>query len=157
LDVQRWLATLWIAAGGAIGTVGRYWVGLWMARWSHDLPWGTIAINVTGSFAIAFFGTLTTAAGRHPVSDAGRLFFMVGICGGYTTFSSFSLQTLDLLRGGAPGRALLNIGLSIVLGMLSVSAGYLAAERLNHGAASMPHDAERQRAEGPGAETRGEA
>ncbi|PYD50190.1 camphor resistance protein CrcB [Komagataeibacter saccharivorans] len=131
MDFDRLSATLWIAAGGALGTVGRYWVGIWMARWSQSLPWGTIAINVTGSFAIAFFATLTTAAGRYPVSDVGRLFFMVGICGGYTTFSSFTLQTLDLLRGGAPGRALLNIGISVVLGMLAVSAGYLVAERLN--------------------------
>ena len=131
MDFDRLPATLWIAAGGALGTVGRYWVGIWMARWSQSLPWGTIAINVTGSFAIAFFATLTTVAGRYPVSDVGRLFFMVGICGGYTTFSSFTLQTLDLLRGGAPGRALLNIGISVVLGMLAVSAGYLVAERLN--------------------------
>ncbi|GAB6968635.1 fluoride efflux transporter CrcB [Komagataeibacter kakiaceti JCM 25156] len=133
MDLDRLRVTLWIAAGGALGTVGRYWVGIWMARWSQSLPWGTIAINVTGSFAIAFFGTLTTSAGRYPVSDLGRLFFMVGICGGYTTFSSFTLQTLDLLRGGAPGRALLNIGLSIMLGMLSVSAGYMMAARLNQG------------------------
>ena len=134
MDLERLRVTLWIALGGALGTVGRYWVGIWMARWSQNLPWGTIAINMTGSFAIAFFGTLTTAAGRFPVSDLGRLFFMVGICGGYTTFSSFTLQPLDPLRGGAPGRAMLNVGLSVVLGMLSVAAGYMVAARLNQGA-----------------------
>lgn len=123
--------SLLIGLAGAAGTLLRYWVGLATVRWSQVLPWGTIAINVSGSFAIAFFGTLTAASGRLPVSETGRLVFMVGLCGGYTTFSSFSLQTLDLLKNGAPGRALLNIGLSVALCMLSVSAGYVAAQAIN--------------------------
>ncbi|MCP1242949.1 fluoride efflux transporter CrcB [Acetobacter lambici] len=125
------LPSLLIGLAGAAGTLLRYWVGLATLRWSQVLPWGTIAINVSGSFAIAFFGTLTAAGGRLPVSETGRLVFMVGLCGGYTTFSSFSLQTLDLLKNGAPGRALLNIGLSVALCMLSVSAGYVAAQAIN--------------------------
>ncbi|WP_373318550.1 fluoride efflux transporter CrcB [Gluconacetobacter azotocaptans] len=132
MDPHKLLTTLAIGAGGALGTIARYWVGLATARWSQALPWGTILINTTGSFAIAFFGTLTIAAGRHPASDLTRLVFMVGLCGGYTTFSSFSLQTLDLLRGGAPGRAALNVGLSVVLCLISVYAGFLAADALNH-------------------------
>ncbi|MFS3137073.1 fluoride efflux transporter CrcB [Gluconacetobacter sacchari] len=122
--------TLGIALAGACGTLMRYWVGLATARISQSLPWGTILINISGSFAIAFFGTLTLDNGRFQVSDTARLMFMVGICGGYTTFSSFTLQTLDLLRGGAPGRALLNIVLSVTLGMAGVTAGYLAAQAL---------------------------
>ncbi|MCE0742886.1 fluoride efflux transporter CrcB [Acetobacter sicerae] len=125
------LPTILIALGGAAGTLLRYWVGLATARWSQSLPWGTILINVTGSFAIAFFAALTAGGGRLQVSDTARLVFMVGICGGYTTFSSFSLQTLDLLRNGAPERALLNIGLSVALCMISVSAGYFAGQALN--------------------------
>lgn len=123
--------SLLIGLAGAAGTLLRYWVGLATLRWGQMLPWGTILINVTGSFAIAFFGTLTAAGGRLPVSETGRLIFMVGLCGGYTTFSSFSLQTLDLLKNGAPGRAMLNIGLSVGLCMLSVTAGYLAAQAIN--------------------------
>lgn len=123
--------SLLIGLAGAAGTLLRYWVGLATLRWGQMLPWGTILINVTGSFAIAFFGTLTAAGSRLPVSETGRLVFMVGLCGGYTTFSSFSLQTLDLLKNGAPGRAMLNIGLSVGLCMLSVTAGYLAAQAIN--------------------------
>ena len=129
--------TLWIALGGALGTVARYWVGLWMAPYSQSLPWGTIVINIVGSFAITFFGALTVTSGRHPLPDTARLFFMVGICGGFTTFSSFSLQTLDLLRQGAPERALVNIAASVLLCLASATAGYMAAERLNGGVAQI--------------------
>ena len=125
------LPSLLIGLAGAAGTLLRYWIGLATARWSQVLPWGTIMINVTGSFAIAFFGTLTAASGRLPMSETGRLVFMVGLCGGYTTFSSFSLQTLDLLKNGAPARAMLNIGLSVTLCMASVTAGYMAAQAIN--------------------------
>ena len=90
--------TLWIALGGALGSVARYWIALWALPVSRHLPWGTIGINIAGSFLIGFFGTLTLEGGRHPAPEWARLFVMVGICGGFTTFSSFSLQTLDLLR-----------------------------------------------------------
>jgi CrcB protein len=135
-------ASLWIAFGGALGSVARYWIALWALPISRDLPWGTILINVIGSFAIAFFGTLTTESGRHPLPDTARLFFMVGVCGGFTTFSSFSLQTLDLMRGGAPARALANILLSVALCLGAVSLGYLFAAQLNSSAqqAAMPPD-----------------
>ena len=126
--------TLLIALGGALGSVARYWVGLWVLPISRDLPWGTILINVAGSFAISFFGTLTLGTGRYPVPETGRLFFMVGVCGGFTTFSSFSLQTLDLLRGGAGGRALVNVAASVLLCLGSVTLGSLAASHITGGA-----------------------
>jgi fluoride exporter len=126
--------TLLIALGGALGTIGRYWIGILALPISRELPWGTIIINIVGSFAIGFFGTLTLSNGRYPLPEAARLFFMVGVCGGFTTFSSFSLQTLDLLRGGALGRALLNIALSVVLCVGAVAAGYVVASHLNGGA-----------------------
>lgn len=126
------MPTLLIGLGGATGTLLRYWVGLATARWSHTLPWGTILINFTGSFAIALFAALTAAGGRMHVSDTARLVFMVGICGGYTTFSSFSLQTFDLLQNGHPGRACLNVGISLVLGMSAVFLGFMLAHVLDH-------------------------
>lgn len=126
--------TLWIALGGALGTVARYWVALWALPISRDLPWGTILINIGGSFAIGLFGTLTLAHGRHPVPETARLFFMVGVCGGFTTFSFFSLQTLDLLRAGAAGRALANVVFSFLLCLAAVALGHMAGAALNGGA-----------------------
>ncbi|GAU85899.1 fluoride efflux transporter CrcB [Bosea sp. BIWAKO-01] len=116
-----------IMIGGAIGTLARYLISVWALPISRDLPWGTILINVTGSFVIGLFGTLTLASGRFPVSDNVRLFVMVGLCGGYTTFSSFSLQTLDLMRSGAMLRATANIALSVLLCVGAVALGHLAA------------------------------
>ena len=133
--------TLWIALGGALGSVARYWVAVWALPVSRDLPWGTVGINVAGSFLIGFFSTLTLESGRHPAPEWARLFVMVGICGGFTTFSSFSLQTLDLLRAGAWGRALLNVGLSVMLCLASVAAGHYAAAALNGGAQQVAKDA----------------
>ncbi len=126
--------TLFIALGGAIGSVGRYWFGLWMLPLSRSLPLGTVLINIAGSFLIGFFGTLTLESGRYPVSEPARLFVMVGICGGFTTFSSFSLQTLDLMRSGAWNRALLNVGMSVLLCLAAVAAGHALASHLNGGA-----------------------
>ena len=133
--------TVAVAAGGALGSVGRFWVGIWLARFSLSLPIGTIVINVVGSFAISFFGTLTLAHGKFGVPEIARVFFMVGVCGGFTTFSSFSLQTLDLLRAGAMGRALANVGVSVALCLASVAAGHLLAAQLNGGAVQIVQNA----------------
>ena len=122
-----------VMLGGAAGTLARFALSLWALPWSEGLPWGTIGINVTGSFLIGFFGTLTAAHGRFPAPDTVRLFVMVGFCGGYTTFSSFSLQTLDLLRAGAAMRASVNVAASVLLCLGAVAAGHLIAERLNGG------------------------
>jgi fluoride exporter len=123
-----------IMVGGALGTLARYVVSVLALPISRQLPWGTILINITGSFVIGFFGTLTLAHGRYPVSENVRLFVMIGLCGGYTTFSSFSLQTLDLLRVGAPGRAALNIVASVALCVIAVAVGHLVAAHFNGGA-----------------------
>jgi CrcB protein len=125
------MAYLWVALGSALGGMARYGVGLAAARlWGLAFPWGTILINVAGSFVIAFFGTLTLPGGPLPANAALRVFVMVGICGGFTTFSSFSLQTLELARDGAWGAAFLNVALSVVLCLLAVAAGYLLAARI---------------------------
>jgi CrcB protein len=133
------LTYLYVALGGAIGSVGRAAISVGMARLTGPaFPWGTILINVLGSFLISFFGTLTLSDGRFPVAADWRAFVMVGICGGFTTFSSFSLQTLDLARDGRPAQALGNIGLSVLLCLVSVAAGHYAAEQLNEAQAGSP-------------------
>ncbi len=91
---------LLIMLGSAVGTLIRYLISVSTTASPHELPWSTIAINISGSFVIGFFGTLTLSNGRFPVSENLRLLLMVGICGGFTTFSSFSLQTFELLRNG---------------------------------------------------------
>ncbi len=123
-----------VMIGGAIGTLARYTISMLALPISRELPWGTIAINVTGSFVIGFFGTLTLAHGRFPVSENVRLFVMAGFCGGYTTFSAFSLQTLDLLRTGATLRAGVNIVASVTLCIGAVAVGHLIATHFNGGA-----------------------
>ena len=116
---------LWVALGGALGSVARYWMTNWVAMLTGPrFPWGTIIINIVGSFVIGLVAYLTTPIGRVPISFDVRAFVLVGICGGYTTFSSFSLQTLELARGGYWFQAGANIVLSVVLCLMAVWAGY---------------------------------
>jgi CrcB protein len=128
---MSFVTCLYVVIGGAIGTFARYAIATLALPISRDLPWGTIIINISGCALIGFFGTLTLAQGRYPVSENTRLFVMTGICGGYTTFSAFSLQTLDLMRAGAIGRAVINVAASVVLCVAAVSLGHLAAAQLN--------------------------
>jgi len=123
---------IWIMIGSALGGGARYWCsGFAASRIGETFPWGTLMVNVIGSFVIGFFATLTAPDGRFLVGTTARQFVMVGICGGYTTFSSFSLQTLNLARDGEWFRACANIGLSVVLCMLAVWLGLVAAAALN--------------------------
>jgi CrcB protein len=123
---------LWVAIGGAFGSVGRFWLsGLIANRFGGTFPWGTIIVNVTGCLVIGFFNTLTGTEGRWLVSPAARTFFMIGICGGYTTFSSFSLQTLNLANDGEWLYAGANILFSVVLCLLGVWIGHALAVYLN--------------------------
>ncbi len=122
----------WVGIGSALGGVARYWLALTVtALTGPGFPWGTILINIIGSFLIAFFGTLTAAGGSVTVPNDARAFVMVGICGGFTTFSSFSLQTLDLAREGRWLHALANIGLSVALCLAFVTFGHIAAVLMN--------------------------
>ncbi len=126
------LTYLYIALGGAIGSVSRAWLANAAVRaLGPNFPWGTILINILGSFIIGFFGALTTSDGRFTAHPDARAFVMIGICGGFTTFSSFSLQTLDLARDGKLGAAFANIALSVVLCLFAVTAGYMGAEAIN--------------------------
>jgi CrcB protein len=126
------LTYLWVAIGGALGSVGRYWLsGLVASRFGETFPWGTIIVNITGCFAIGLFGALTGTDGRWFLKPEWRTFFMIGICGGYTTFSSFSLQTLNLINDGEWLYAFGNVLLSVVLCLLGVWLGFLLANYLN--------------------------
>src|SRR5262249_61056208 len=91
----------WIAIGSALGGVARYWCSGVVARLiGETFPWGTLLVNISGSFVIGFFVALTGPDGRVFVSSTARQFVTIGVCGGYTTFSSFSLQTLQVLQDG---------------------------------------------------------
>jgi CrcB protein len=123
---------LWVAIGGAVGSVGRFWLsGLVANLFGSTFPWGPIIVNVTGCFVIGFFNTLTGTEGRWLVSPAARTFFMIGICGGYTTFSSFSLQTLNLVNDGEWLYAGANILFSVALCLAGVWLGHALAFYLN--------------------------
>jgi fluoride exporter len=126
------LSYMWIAVGSALGGMGRYWIsGTVAQQFGETFPWGTIIVNVTGSFIIGFFATLTGPDGRFLASTSARQFVMVGLCGGYTTFSSFSLQTLNQAREGDWLGAGANIGLSVLLCLIAVWLGHIAALALN--------------------------
>lgn len=122
----------WIAVGGALGSVARYGCSSVVAGWfGQGFPWGTLLVNVFGSFVIGLFATATGPDGRFFVPGDMRQFVMVGICGGYTTFSSFSLQTLTLVQDGQVARAGLNVVASVVLCLTSVWLGHVAAAAMN--------------------------
>ena len=123
---------LWVAVGSALGGVARYWCsGLAARLWGETFPWGTLIVNVVGSFIIGLFATVTGPDGRFLVPSNARVFVMVGFCGGYTTFSSFSLQTLALARDGEWLGVGANIVLSVALCLFAVWLGHIAATALN--------------------------
>ena len=126
------LSYFWVSAGGAIGSAARFWIsGLVASRYGQTFPFGTLAVNVTGSFIIGLFAALTDPEGRILASPSFREFFMIGICGGYTTFSSFSLQTLALAQDGEWFRAGANAIASFTLCLVAVWIGYFSVSLLN--------------------------
>ena len=128
------IAYLWVAIGGALGSVGRFWLsGLIASRFGETFPFGTLIVNVTGSFLIGIFAALAIPEGRlDPQSRTfATQFLMIGICGGYTTFSSFSLQTLNLLRDREWLYASGNVILSVILCMIAVWLGWLLGSIFN--------------------------
>ena len=124
---------LWIALGSALGGMGRYWLtGVISNSFGQTFPWGTLIVNVTGSLAIGFIFTATMGPGaRLAVNPTFTQFMTIGICGGYTTFSSFSLQTLNLARDGEWLYAGLNVALSIVFCLAAVWLGHTLGQLLN--------------------------
>jgi CrcB protein len=126
------MSYLWVAAGSALGGMARYWCsGLIAHRIGETFPWGTLTVNVAGSFAIGLFAALVEPEGRFFIGPAARQFIMIGIFGGFTTFSAFSVQTLTLMREGEVLRAGMNVALSVVLCLVAVWLGYLLASSAN--------------------------
>ncbi len=115
------MSYVWIAIGGAVGSVARHAVGVWsLAILGPGFPWGTVIVNVLGSFIIGAVASLST------LNDDLKLFLAVGLCGGFTTFSAFSLQTLSLIQAGNWGSAAFNIAGSVAFCLLAVWLGAFA-------------------------------
>ena len=126
------MTVLWVALGGALGSVARYALSGIAVRWlGAAFPYGTLFVNVMGSFAIGLLAALVAADGRPSLGADARAFLLVGVLGGFTTFSSFSLETLNLARSGALAPAMLNVAGSVVLCLAAVSFGFATAGWLN--------------------------
>ena len=126
------LTYLWIALGSALGGMARYACSSLIANWfGQGFPWGTLLVNVAGSFVIGFFATLTGPDGRIFADTLTRQFVMIGILGGYTTFSSFSLQTLNLVQDGEWWLAGANVALSVLACLVAVWLGFVLAASIN--------------------------
>jgi len=118
------ITILLVALGGAIGSIARYLLAYGAGRLlGSGFPWGTIVINILGSFIIGWFATLSAADGRAAQPEIIRAFVMAGVCGGFTTFSAFSLQSFELLRGGEPISAIANITGSVALCLVATFFG----------------------------------
>jgi CrcB protein len=112
---------LLVALGGAIGSAARYLVGAFVAnRFGPDFPWGTFIVNVSGSFLI---GVILSLVGGGQLPAGARLFLAVGVMGGYTTFSTYSNETLQLVQGGEVGAAMFNALGQVVAGFIGVYLG----------------------------------
>ena len=124
---------LWVGIGSACGGMARFWVsGIVAERVGQRFPWGTIIINITGSLIIGILYALTLPDGRLNTSRIIVLqLLMVGVCGGYTTFSSFSLQTLTLARDGQWLWAGGNVLISVVACLIAVWLGFVLGQILN--------------------------
>ena len=123
---------IWVAIGSALGGVARYWCSGIVAHYvGETFPWGTLIVNVVGSFLIGLIATVSGTDGRFIIPAEARQFMMVGILGGFTTFSSFSLQTLTLVRDGEWLLAGANIVGSVVLCLIMVWVGHMLAVMVN--------------------------
>ena len=126
--VNEAMIYFWIGLGSALGGMARYWCsGLVIRLFGETFPWGTLIVNVTGSLAIGFLATWLSTDSRFLIFSEPRSFLMIGFLGGYTTFSSFSLQTLYLARDGEWLLALANIFFSVTLCLIAVFLGHTTA------------------------------
>jgi CrcB protein len=136
--IRRWAipetAQLYLAvcAGAVVGSVARALASMAALAWiGPGFPWGTLFVNVIGSFVIGFYATLTEPGGRVFAGTHQRQFVMTGICGGFTTFSMFSLETFTFIQGGNWRIAGLNVAVSVATWLAAVWLGHMLASRLN--------------------------
>ena len=123
---------IWVAAGSGLGGVARYACAGAMARlMGETFPWGTLTVNVVGCAIIGILAALTGPEGRLLAPPSVRQFLMPGFCGGFTTFSTFSLETLNLSRDGEWMKVAVNVTASLLLCLASVWAGYAAGAAMN--------------------------
>jgi CrcB protein len=122
------LTYLWVGIGGALGSVARFWLTAVMVSLTGPrFPWGTLLINVLGSFVIGLVAGLTLIPERVAWHPDARIFLMTGVCGGFTTFSAFSLQTLELVKAGEVWDAGFYAVASVVLCLIFTWAGFVLA------------------------------
>lgn len=130
--------TLAVAAGSALGSVARYLVSIGLPGLA-GFPWDTLVVNVLGAFAIGLYATLAAPAGRWPAGPVRYQLVVTGVCGGFTTFSIFSFESIGLAQQGAYGLAAFSVALSAALWLVAVWAGFAVASRLNRaGQAARP-------------------
>lgn len=123
------LQILAIAGGGALGALGRFWVSSGVYRLlGRDLPWGTLVVNVLGSFLMGLLFVLFNE--RSTTGLEVKSAVLIGFLGAFTTFSTFSAETLVLIEAGYPGRAFLNMGMSLLVCLLACWAGFLLGRSL---------------------------
>ena len=125
--MPSFLSVLYVALGGALGSVSRYLLGIWIQTLSKsiDFPYGTLAVNLIGCFVIGFLSQLAEVRGAF--KPEVRAFIFIGLLGGFTTFSAFGNDTINLLRDGETFNALANVGANVILGLALVWFGRTAA------------------------------
>jgi CrcB protein len=124
------LKYLLVGAGGALGSIARYSLdGLILRLAGSYFPWGTFVVNVVGCLAFGLIFGLTE--GRWlPLTPAGRLFLLIGLLGGFTTFSTFTFETLQLVRGGEYVRGVANVAGQIIVGYVAMWVGYVTVRSI---------------------------
>ena len=125
--MPSFLSIIYVALGGALGSASRYLLGIWTQSISKsiDFPYGTLTVNLIGCFVIGFLSQL--AESRGAFTSESRAFVFIGILGGFTTFSSFGNDTINLLRDGETFNALANIGANVIVGLLLVWLGRMVS------------------------------
>jgi CrcB protein len=120
--------TLWVGLGGAIGSIARYHVGEWLNRPARAMPWGTIAVNLVGSFLIALI--LELALRHDAITPTMRLALTTGVLGGFTTYSTFNQETLRMAQEGTWSAAAAYVAITLIGGLAAGAAGWAIGRAL---------------------------